>query len=256
MGTKRRNKKSSLAEEIFPFLIIGIFFAFVVVISGKGVIRYLKTSRYFAIRSVYHDPALDFMKDYRLDRLIGENIFSVDVNGIQRELQSRYPQIKNLQITRKFPDQISVTALQRELFACVRVKNRYALLDDKGVVIVLSNNISSADKYPLITGISFNESGIILGGAIRDKSLTVALAVIRSFKKNNALASLQLTELNMTKMSHIELSLSNQLKVLLDQERFDQKMRMLALVLSQSDLNPAEVEYIDLRFKEPVLKKK
>ena len=50
--------------------------------------------------------------------------------------------------------------------------------------------------------------------------------------------------------------LSNGLQVIVDQERIDQKIKLLAFVLAQKKIDLEQTKYIDLRFKEPVLGKK
>ncbi len=63
-------------------------------------------------------------------------------------------------------------------------------------------------------------------------------------------------DINIENLSKIQLTLSNQLDVIIDRDKVAQKIRVLGVILAQERLDLKEVKYVDLRFKEPIIGKK
>lgn len=84
----------------------------------------------------------------------------------------------------------------------------------------------------------------------------MAIAVIKAFRESKGLANFSIKKIDVTNLSAMEMTISNDLKIMVDRENLAMKMQMLGILLSKDDFNPAEIKYVDLRFKEPIIGKK
>src|SRR5438067_1613948 len=105
----RKKAKSTaiiyLRNTAFGALII--FFFYAIYVQAANLI---KKSDYFKVQQILYDPGSEFIKSSRLAALKNKNILEVDLAGIQKQLQRQYPEISDLQIFRRFPNQLVVIA--------------------------------------------------------------------------------------------------------------------------------------------------
>ena len=213
---------------------------------------FTKTS-YFKVKDILVDPGLEFINKHDLERLKGINIFSINLPEVQRKLDYKYPQIKDLKVARRFPNQIFIAAKKREPFAQTNWQRRTLTVDEYGVILSM---VSQPDKrLPFIEGIQPKEK-VALGLPLNDDESKAALEVIKKFKKNQDLSRYNIAQINVTDLSRINCFLSNNLSVIVDTRGLEDKMGMLSLVLTSGQLKIDQVNYLDLRFKEPVIGKK
>ena len=189
-----------------------------------------------------------------MSKLMGKNIFAVDVKAVQQKLAFKYPQATQLKVMKKFPNQLAIKAKQRSPFAQTRMKNRTLTLDEEGVV--LSTTTQQDDRLPLITGLSPSQSRFSLGMPIKGEMMRAALDIIKAFNNSESLTKYKINKVDIENLSKINLFLSNQPTIILDGERAEHKMQILSLVLSQTELDLKGVKYLDLRFKEPIIGRK
>ena len=252
MGNK--NKKSGLSVTFFRSIIFGIFAIFLVFVFCERMLVFLKSSDYFTIKDIWYESSLQSIESSELAGLKGKNLLQVDLKKIENQLQWRYPQYKHLMVLKRFPSQILVVAQKRFTFAQVRIAGHHATVDDKGAVVAAAGDLDS--RLPLITGVSTPKSKITAGSLIENRELQLALRIIQVCQSDRVLAAYRISKIDVSNLSEIYFYIANNLKIVIDQENLDQKLKMLRLVLSQAKLEANGVKYIDLRFKEPVLGKK
>lgn len=257
MARKRNSKASPLAAKVFLILIL---------IIGLGLLLYkayavfIQDADYFKVRTIMVSPSLQFLDRQSLervlkdcDRLKGRSIFLIPLKDVQTRLSDKYPQIPGLKIVRRLPDQIELMARKRYPLAQITVQSRVITLDDQGLVLSVNNPLDR--NLPLIAGLSYNRQNLGLGASLRNYQFQAAYIIIQSFKKEASLAKLKLVQVDVSNPSAINLGLSNNLKVILDTEKNDQRLKILGMLLSQGKLNLNQVKYIDLRFNEPIIGK-
>jgi len=252
--TKRRNKKSFFSFLFFRNLAFGIFVALVIFVLYQRLTLQLKNSPRFKIREIVYDPSLEFIQSGRLAALKGRSIFEVNLKALQKQLKNQHPELNDLKLSRQFPDRIRVSARKRIPFASVQIKNKDYLLDGEGVV--LSNTIASVHSVPVITGIKPTASVLMPGQILNTPDLRVALKVLKAFGMNKYLAVYRILRIDVENLSQIEFYLTDRLKIMIDQTAIAQKMQVLGFLLSRAKLKLEDVNYIDLRFKEPIIGKK
>ncbi len=250
----RRKKIKIQIPPIMIRVFLIIFFASMIGFAVyKGLSGFLTRSPCFRIKVIEYDDALQFINKRELTKLKGENIFSVDLKEIQKKIQRRYPQITRLRIMRRFPDQIIVSARERRPFVQMDYDGKILTLDSKG--IVLSTSSKRNKKLPFLSGIRRNNRRVILGVPLRKKGVFIALGVIEAFQKERMLAGYRINRVNLESLSKIRVILSNKLVVIVDRDKIASKLRKLGVVLTQSKMSSKEVKYIDIRFKEPIVKR-
>lgn len=249
----RRKKKSDKKTIISKTVIILILAVFLGTFAVKSFVRFLHTSELFTVTAVEPVPSLQFIDSSDLSGLRGKNIFKINIRNVQRNLQARYPQIDNLRVRRKFPNTILIAARKREPFAVVVSDGRQMVVDEDGYVLSFDPN--SKGDLPSIRGVE-QISQVSIGSPIRDRHLQAALEIVGAFRNNQRLERFKVEYADVKNLSKITMGLSNQMDIILDREKIPVKMDKLALVLSQNNLDFKKINYIDLRFKEPVIGQK
>ncbi len=254
MTKKKRTKVSAASQFLAKFL--GI----IILSGGFGILFYncgsyfLSNSHYFQIALVSKDPALNFINDGNLEKLIGKNIFDVDLVDLQKNLLAQYPQVAQLRVVRRLPNQLMIVARQRHPFVEIQLKNRAFTLDQHG--FILFSTPVAQGTLPVILGIKETNQRFAIGVPIQSEEMESALNIVRIFKSTPSLLSYQLSKIDIESLAKINLCLSNNLNVIIDSQRVEDKLKLLTFVLTHGGIRLEEIQYIDLRFQEPILSKK
>lgn len=251
MAKKKQNKISPSLLKMAGIILLALLLGFGLY---WGVSYGLLESSCFQVKSVQIDPSLVVIDQSDFDRLKGQNIFKIDLRQIQEKLGRRYPQVARLRVTRQFPDQITVVAVPRQPVAQLKDDSSILTIDEHGVV--LSTSTPRDEKFPYIEGLALKGKRVILGQPLGGDDVKAALALISAFQANRVLESYFIQSVNVANTSKIEFVVSNGLKVYVDHDQLPRKMRLLGFVLTRADLDFNDVNYLDLRFKEPVIGKK
>jgi len=251
---KKKKWKIKIPPVLIKIFLIGFFAAIIGFALYTGGTRFLTRSVYFKIKAIEYDASLQFINKHDLSALKGKSIFFIDLKSIQRRLQSKYPQLDQLKIIKRFPDQIFVAAHERHPVAQTMIKNKILTLDEKGVV--LSSATQKDDQWPWIDGIIATNKSFVLGQTLRGKGVFMALKLIKIFQDHRALANYKIRTINVHNLSKITFTLSNHVMIIIDWDKMDRKINKLGFILSQKNINFKEIKYVDMRFKEPVVKKK
>jgi cell division septal protein FtsQ len=237
----------------FPFLVAFLIVAGIGYYGYRETRRFLLTSKYFRVAAVDVAPSLSFIDPQHLAGIKGKSIFAVDLDKFQRKLAFVYPQAAHLKVSRRFPNRIFIQAKKRLPFVQAYVRNKAVLLDSEGVILSLGAH--SDGPLPAVFGVSDNAE-LALGMALNDDKLRVALQIIKEIRANPSFSGYDVINIHVDNLLKIYFHLSNGLRIIVDQERIDQKIKLLAFVLAQKKIDLEQTKYIDLRFKEPVLGKK
>lgn len=237
---------------------ISIFLILAVVGGGiwgvwRGVTTFFHKADCFKIASITVDPTLSFLDKKELSKLYGRNIFTLDIKEFHRRLSLRYPQMTELKIVRRFPNQISIVAQKRKPALQLQGRSKVLVVDEQGVVLSALNKTSN--KLPLLKGVGGVRDNVI-GKTIGGDKLEVALSILDRFEKEVALRPYQILQIDVSNLSKIHFGLSNGLSIIVDSLRIDHNIRVLGMLVTDEKIKPEEINYVDLRFKEPVVGKK
>ena len=248
-----RKKKSNLKIRTFlKFFIIGTFVCFFIYIVYSRAAFFFLNARMFKIKEIIKSPSLQFVSSRHLERLEGQNIFSVDLQGIQRRVQSQYPSVDRLRILRRLPNRVIVTAQKREPFVVAAAGSRDVVLDYRGVV--LGGGVPVRGSLPYLTGAA-DTSPVKAGRKFADSRVKVGLKIINEVKQNGYLNKFPIRSIDVSNLSKISLFINN-IEIIMDRFKVEEKIETLGLLLSDAGIPLNEINYLDLRFKEPVINKK
>jgi len=259
MKKRAKNKNRSNGGPKLPLtwlrnFVIFILICFIAVMVYRQVIRIFMNSEYFAIRDIAVDSSLEFLNTAELASLKGKNLFAVNLDAAQKKLQYKYPEISQLKISRRFPDQLLVTAHRRIPMAQIEIKNKQVFLDEDGVILPFT--AGEGLELPTIIGVNTEKWSPTPGTQVRGRDLHAALRIIEAFRGEEGLSSYRIRKLDVNNFSKITFYISDKLQIIIDRDKISTRMKMLALVLSQTTENMDTVRYIDLRFQQPILGKK
>ncbi len=219
-----------------------------------GIVKFITRSNYFKVKAVILDPSLEFINRRDISKLIGKNIFAIDLQKIQNRLSRRYPQVDKIRIIKQFPNQLLITARKRLPFAQVSIWNKIVTIDEYGVI--LSSATSRKKSLPLITGGRLINKQIIPGISLKNRRISTAIRIIDTFTNFSELNDYSINNIDVSNLSKIYLRFSKGLNVIVDRDNLKKKAEVLGILLSRGKLDLKKVRYIDLRFKDPVIGKK
>ena len=253
MVARKKNKKSRVKIVVLQYVILAVFFAALTFFICDRTRTFLTSAPMFVIRDVGREASLQFIQSPILDQLKGRNIFAVNLRSVQRALQAEYPEVDRLRIERRFPDTIYLSARKREPFAYIAAGSQDILLDRNGYV--LSLNTLPVSQWPSILGVPLPRE-FALGKPLRSEQLRVALEIISAGNENPHLRDRPILSVDVTQLSKIAVRVTGDVTVFLDRDKIVQRVTTLGILLREGDLDLAQISYIDLRFKEPILGKK
>lgn len=248
MARKKDKIIQPLAVKIL-ILCAGVIFIGLIVYNSC-----VKDSRFFTVTEIFADPTMGFEEDRDIRKLKGKNIFAVNLREITDKLIARYPYITDLRVVKKYPNRILITAKRRLPLAQAVIQGSTLTLDEHGVIIS-KNPPNPQNPLPLVYGITSYQQSLGVGWRLRGAEVDAALKIVKEFQSIRPFAaSYKIVNIHAEDVSRIILRLSNYVNVIMDSQNIQEKASMLALVLPK--VNPQEIQYIDLRFTEPIIKKK
>lgn len=225
---------------------------FVVLMFIIGYIwKAIKTSDYFKIRDILSKEGNMFEPSY----LKGKNIFSVDLKYESRYISGYYPNYSSIKLVRLLPDRIFVDFIKRKPLAFIKLY-RYFTVDQDGVIFYAQNQPQDLE-LPVILGLETKIFGPKAGKPYNIKELAVALSIIKEFKMNKALKNYKIKKIDVANPADASIVMEKEpaaLEVKFGADNIKDKVGILSSLIIQERLDPGNIKYIDLRFKEPVIK--
>ena len=249
-----KKKKIKIPSSTVKFIWVCIFGLIVGFAVYWAVNLFIIDSEYFRIKSIQIDPALTFLKEQDLASFKGKSIFRVDLTEAEKRFHNQYPQTAELKILKRYPDRLWVEAKKRTPLAFAVVRNSTVLIDEQGFVMPVPKDFQ--EELPMIYGIKGPQGKPLMGNRLETKEVRAALKIIETFAKTKGLSSYHIAKLKIDSLSQIYLYFSNDLSIILDEEGIEEKMKILSFMLAKQPLDPKQIKYIDLRFKEPLIAKK
>lgn len=232
---------------VFIFLLTGCFYA--VFALGK--------TGFFTVREIK-------VKDNRqieLPGLAGRNIFCVDLRRLALSAMRRYPQYCRIRIYRILPDRVYVDFNERRPLASIRSEHPM-LVDEFGFLFSPPDGEQegAAKGLPVIEGLG-NKLRFTSGGKRQSLAqLQLALAVIKGFEAYPAFGGFRIKSVEIDGAGAVadivqkEDAEEGAIQVKFGSERISEKMNVLATIFGHYSGEFRTISYIDLRFREPVIK--
>jgi len=257
----KKRKINFLVKPVLSGLVILLALAFIL----GYILKVLTTSDYFRVNDVIGEqmPGVDF------SRIKGENIFTLDLYSEAENIARFCPDCLRVRLARVLPDRIFVEFVRRKPVALVKLYRNFAV-DQYGVFFDSSSANGDFD-LPVITGLDGKIFGAKPGLRCKVKELLLVLSIIKEANNTRLLRDYRLQEIKVNGLDDITISIAfkpdaevslpwrarekqRTIEVRISQGGIHQKVIVMAGLLNQEQNNPGNIKYIDLRFREPVIK--
>ncbi|MDP2939402.1 MAG: cell division protein FtsQ/DivIB [Candidatus Omnitrophota bacterium] len=233
-----------------------IFFIFILfTLFLKLSLQFLRSSEYFKINKITYSKEAQFSRSEDIfDELIGKNLFSLNLKKISQKIEAEFPQLGQVKIARRLPDELIIMAFKRNPIAKVKLLDQYFYVDEEGVIISVFRN--SQDHLPLIMGVVNVPTSIRIGQTYDAQNLKFGLEIIKEIDKITYLKSLVLSKVNVSNLSRASFMFADGIEIIIGDENIGERLKLLVVILSRINKELGQLKYIDLRFKEPVIARK
>jgi cell division septal protein FtsQ len=226
---------------------------------------FLSTSDYFTIKGI-------IVKDLNPDDfsfLLGKNIFSVDLKRESRHIMQFYPDSSRINLIRVLPDRLFINSVKRKPIAIVKL-NRYFALDVSGTFFYTQAK-PEEQQLPLVLGLETKISSPLPGRRYNLRELSFVINLIKEIKKSRELKDYIIKKIDVTSPNNTSILIVYfleeaapqetkgavaplVLEVKIGQDNVKQKIAILSGVIAQTRNDLARIKYIELRFKDTVIK--
>lgn len=256
-------KKKASSLNFWPFFFLVILPLAAISLSTfaivRGVAGYVTTSHYFRIKELRVEGLSDqrYLEMLR-DEVVGSNIFRVDAGELAARIQRRFPNFYSVSVSRTLPSQLLIVARERLPVALVKADQMYAL-DIHGVVVAVNQDIYSS--LPVLTGMDSAGRSLKVGATYPSRSLhnPLLLAKIlrmraRDIRQALSEAPMDIESIDASRPDELSFSLAPEhIEVKVGDKNFDSRISLLPSILKTISGDRANIKYIDLRPREPVI---
>ena len=252
-ASKRPGKKGSIFNPFGGKFLLSLF-VYGVIIGGSfyGLRYFFLKSDFFIVREIYVNKDKDYTfkeGETKLNRLYaGRNIFQIDIKYAQTMIKSDFPQLKKVEVRRRFPDRLEVDIITREPVAVVDYGGGI-VIDREAVVVALGDKDEGLIK---IRGVGFFLNMPSKGEKIKNQMLEKGLVLIDGVRKKMSSRVKNVDYIDISDKNNIVLGISG-VAVKMGADDFSYKLDRLNEMLRDPKLNLKEINYIDLRFKDAVI---
>lgn len=227
----------------------------------------------FLFSSIFRIETVDIdIRDDKCDdqidksKILGRNIFLLNPNQLKIILKDEMMCFKDIRVNKNFPNKVTLDFIKRDAIA------KIASLEEKEAS--MSSVLTEATVSGQILGPAFllDEDGLVFAQAssenlpkllIAGQNINIGISleveklrkIIMIFEKNNQL-NMGINEVVLTGKNHV-IALSLEYGFIM---AFDlggdvkEQLASLQLILDKSKINDEKIEYLDLRFSNPIVK--
>ena len=233
-----------LWRNLIIFIISFIAIAIIVGYSWKK----LRSLEYFKIKDVIANES----KASEFSYLIGRNIFNIDLRNESNYISELYPNYYKIRLIRVLPNRVFVNFVVRRPLAIVKLY-RYFIVDENRVLFDQRTG-SQVSDLPVIVGLETKIFGAKSGKKYNARELELALDIIKELNNNKTLRDYKIKVVDVSKPVNTLLFLEGGLEIRIGEEDFKNRFSLLNTLLVNIKNDLHNIKYIDLRFKEPVIK--
>ena len=235
-------KKGSFKFPVKIILVSSLCLGFILLVLFFSY-GFLTSSEYFRIKD----------SEY----FAGQNIFKLNLEKAAQGLSELYPYYKAVVLKRLLPDRIVVDFKPRQAIARVRL-SKYFYVDEEGVLFHPVDQEDDDIELPLIVGLKSRASHLRPGIKYNEDSLLSTLEFINNLNKDRNLSQqLKIKKINLANVNDVFLFTTTGCKINLGGIKSLKKdLSILQKLAGEINSDFAKIEYIDLRFREAVVKYK
>lgn len=250
---------------IKSFGLIAAGFVFLIAVSAASVV-FLGKLDLFNVRTVIVRGAGGDDSRAISGLFAGTNIFTIDIFAVSRSLYRSHTECKKIRVMRFPPDSIVVDFLKRKPVA--RIASSGRLVDENRFVFDAETGVDP--DLPVITGLGSRlNSKAVKGRRCEVPELILALNLLKAANANQYLRENPIREVNVAQANNASLFFlvspgpqqytngtvqTHVLEAKIGSHDIVGKISIMATLLAQVKNNLGSIKYIDLRFKEPLIK--
>lgn len=257
MKRSRKIKGSRKTQRINSRFIAAVLILIISFFISVRIWRGVSKSEIFQIKRVKikGDPG---WLEQSVRFLIGDNLLDVDLDKAQNLLKAQHAEIEKVFISKLWPDTLYVRFRLRQPLAIVG-EGEDLLVDRQGWLLSREKYKGEIINLPSIRGISARR--LIRKERLNlDEEMLAAFAIIELFSPASVFADFRLIRIDARRVSKCSFLIlkdgaeeNNKILVKIGEGGYKDKFKMLEIFLKEAKLNWANVNYIDLRFKEPIV---
>lgn len=247
-------------------VIIAVFIFFIACLALLYSFRSIKNSSLFQIDYIIADEK----NTVDLSYLMGKNIFTIDLGKEANYIRGFHPNYYKIRLIRILPNRLFVAFVKRKPQALIKLYRDFGI-DCDGILFLIPEELEK-QGLTYISGLETKIFGPKTGKRYNIKELTFALGVIKEASKRREFQDYRLYEINVADLDNAKMFISlpyeqskgsfsqgiadrnSLLEVKFGQDSITEKLNILRSLLKQERSQLANIKYIDLRFKEPVVK--
>jgi cell division septal protein FtsQ len=238
----KKSLKQYSVIKIFFFLILSVVFLIILYL----IFIYFRITK---ITVLLNNKNYDL---YGTELLIGKNILFNSENRIKELLFERNPQIENIKIKKKYPNNLIINFTLNKGLAEIQANNGYFVLTKKGKIINKydkqnNNFLPKINYYQKIDYYSNN-----IGDYLDNKDLIYALTFTSKIKESG----LKVDSIDIVSPNMIRLLLDGSIVYVTTEKNIEIQNNQLVKIIEQFSIEGKKFSSLDLRFDKPILKLK
>ncbi len=259
----RVNKRISKAIFII-IAVVAIFFIF----FKTSFMLFIKELAYFKVNQlvVIEDGQLTQSYKNEFVDFQGKNIFGIDLLKLSGGIQRDHPEFHTVRVVRVIPDKLIIELQRRKSVAQVKL-DKYYLVDTEGFILPTGKNFPFNDLSIINLPSVLRNKDIELGKRCDLDELKTSLTLLKQFSNSSGLKGYKIITITINSPEDISFLIDNlpakstynkqagRLEIKLAEGDLKEKLQLLSRLLPEVTAR-GDIKYIDLRFKDPIIKPK
>ncbi|MDD4012740.1 MAG: FtsQ-type POTRA domain-containing protein [Candidatus Omnitrophica bacterium] len=250
---KKKQKKSGASSgKLGGTVVTMAIYAGLAVLALYGMRHFFLKSDVFTVREIYvnKDKNYPFKEgEIKLNRMYsGRSIFLVDLKAVQALVKKDFPQLKKIEVRRKFPDRIEVDIVTREPVAFIDYAG--GVVVDREAVVIMTG--SRPEGLIRIKGMGFFLNVPGKGERVKNAMLEKGLVIVDGLRRKMARDLGDIDFIDISDRNNIILGIKG-VAVKMGSDDFSEKIDRLTAMLRDPKLDIKGINYIDLRFRDAVI---
>ncbi len=251
---KEKNKSKNYKNQIITAKLVVfsvLFFSFLFFVRNLTQLSFFKVKDII----VKDGNSITIDQNDSFDYLKGKNIFDVDLRKEAKYIQDRFSEYRRIRLLRFLPNRLCIELIRRKTIACMKTGNKLFCIDET-MTLFEGPLLANEQDIPMIIGLEKKVSQLKTGRRYVIPELITIFSIIKEKNANDNLKSYKIISIDVSNMNNIVLLFSDQLQIRITADSIKDRISILGNLMIQVSNSIDKIEYIDFRFKEPVIKLK
>ena len=175
-------------------------------------------------------------------------------NSIQKKIETRHPELNNVVVRRELPNRLILQVREREPVAQIEFDNQYLVIDQNGVILSELKALSQKD-LPLIKGCRVRPQRIEIGKRCYSRGLEKALSFLKALS-SSGLPDLKIVQIKIKSYGGLSALAEEGFEIWVGRADFEKSLARLVNILPELEADKSNIRYIDLRFRDVIVRNK